>query len=420
MFDKSPARVLLSVLGLVFVGLALLGLREVYAYYQLTHPPAEALKAFKYDLGREGLYEAPEKTATRYKKLCDQGYSPACEAGAWASLPGPQLRLQKAAITLSSRAEAGDPLAQTVRAWALFENLWPGEQLNLIELKWLEAPCEADYAAGCISIAKVYQLGAGLTESSSKAADLFQKACEGGDGEGCVELSRLLKDTEAAEKLLQKACELQSLQGCTMLAKGKAQEKEVLAQACLGGLVEACKGEELIGAWSLGASQYKSACDMGELVACQLLGTLLLSGNGVPKNPQAAAAVFEKTCNSGFFMACASLGEIHDKGVLGSQSPILAARLYEQAVDGGVRLMVPYRLGEMHRLSRGVVQDNEKEARYFQLGCDSLIGRSCYNLAIMQIEGRGVLKSMEKAQYNFQLACSLGVENACGVSLPME
>ena len=47
------------------------------------------------------------------------------------------------------------------------------------------------------------------------------------------------------------------------------------------------------------ADFYGEACERGDGLACQLLGTLHELGGGMPRDPQAAAGLYEKACTAG-------------------------------------------------------------------------------------------------------------------------
>ena len=67
----------------------------------------------------------------------------------------------------------------------------------------------------------LYDNGSGVAQDGKKAAELYTKACDMGNGGGCYNLGNLYaqgrgieKDTNAAEKYLKKACEMEPELAC--------------------------------------------------------------------------------------------------------------------------------------------------------------------------------------------------------------
>jgi hypothetical protein len=51
--------------------------------------------------------------------------------------------------------------------------------------------CDGGDAQGCFNLGVMYENGRGVTKDQAKAAQLYQKACDGGDAQGCENLKAL-------------------------------------------------------------------------------------------------------------------------------------------------------------------------------------------------------------------------------------
>ncbi|NGZ11547.1 MAG: sel1 repeat family protein [Nitrospira sp. LK70] len=86
-------------------------------------------------------------------------------------------------------------------------------------------------ALSCASLGQMYQEGNGVKQDDFEAADLYQKACEGGYAIGCHSLGGAYlegrgrpQDEGDALKYLRRGCELRNQQSCgdySLLKKGK-------------------------------------------------------------------------------------------------------------------------------------------------------------------------------------------------------
>ena len=74
---------------------------------------------------------------------------------------------------------------------------------------------------GCFVLGDLYYEGKGVKQNYQKAAQLYQKSCDGWDSEGCYNLGVLYengygvkKDNAIAKKYYGKACDLGLQKGC--------------------------------------------------------------------------------------------------------------------------------------------------------------------------------------------------------------
>ena len=100
-----------------------------------------------------------------------------------------------------------------------------------------------------------------------KAAQLYQKACDGGGAKGCSNLGVLYADGQGVRQDYQKATQL-----------------------------------------------YQKACDGGDAGGCYNLGVLYHNGQGVRQNFSTAKQYFGKACDLGFQLGCDDYRELNEKG----------------------------------------------------------------------------------------------------------
>jgi hypothetical protein len=88
----------------------------------------------------------------------------------------------------------------------------------------LQKACDGGAAAGCFYLALLYSKGEGVAKDAARAAVLYQKACDGGEAKACFNLGGLYsegegvaKDAARAAVLYQKACDGGEWKGCTNL-----------------------------------------------------------------------------------------------------------------------------------------------------------------------------------------------------------
>lgn len=144
-----------------------------------------------------------------------------------------------------------------------------------------------------------------------RAAALFGRACDLGDGPACDEAGILL-DTDAAQRLarFRRACELDDASGCANLARATPDPAAALvpAEKACGLAPAAC---DLAARFAIDAKQWEKAralaergCTDTESEACGTLGALLARGLGGPQDPERAGPLLGRGCEAGDANAC--------------------------------------------------------------------------------------------------------------------
>jgi hypothetical protein len=133
----------------------------------------------------------------------------------------------------------------------------------------------------------------------SQAAELYRKACDGGERKGCNDLGLMYycgegmaKDLNRAAGLFKRACDAGGTGGCLDL-----------------GLMY-LRGEGVPEDLDRAANLYKRACDAGAPPGCTDLGRMYHDGKGAVKDLNRAADLFKKACEAGVSRGCEDLATL--------------------------------------------------------------------------------------------------------------
>jgi len=170
----------------------------------------------------------------------------------------------------------------------------------------------------------------------SQAAELYRKACDGGERKGCHDLGLMYYRGEGVAKDLNRAADL-----------------------------------------------FKRACDAGGSGGCQDLGLMYSRGEGVAKDLNRAAGLFKRACDAFIAPGCTDLGLMYYKGEGEAKDLNHAADLFKRACDAGGSGGC-LNLGTMYRRGEGVPMDRNHAADLFRKACDLGLDRGCENLATLK------------------------------------
>ena len=131
-----------------------------------------------------------------------------------------------------------------------------------------------------------YYKGEGVKQDYAKAAELFQKACDGNGFQGCINLGNsyskgegVKQDYAKAVELYQKACDGKFAVGCSYLGEAYF------------------KGEGVKQDYAKAVELYQKACDGKFAESCKELGNIYLEGKGVKQDNQRALEFLKKSCD---------------------------------------------------------------------------------------------------------------------------
>jgi len=187
----------------------------------------------------------------------------ACKGDAPASAPSPSSATAPAATAPPAAVPATPPPAATADACK--------DDRDNQGIKACEAACAGGNMRAC-GIAGVLH----LTDDEEAVADanakpLLQKACDGGDGQGCHWFAAFYRN------------------GLGGIAKDEGKMKETYVRA--GSLME-------------------KECEAGSQVSCAMGGSLYSGGSDVPADPAKARAMLKKGCDLGSPGACEKIKKL--------------------------------------------------------------------------------------------------------------
>ena len=153
----------------------------------------------------------------------------------------------------------------------------------------------------------------------------------------------------------------------------------------------------------------EDACDDGVQAACARLASLLLNGDGVPRDEARAHEMMRAACDGGNGDACRQFAQVtgYDPG---RQPEALA--LYERAcgLDDPTACLLyasAYAMGTL------APRDDEKATPIYVKSCDLGSALGCYNAGVMFNFARGVPEDLEKAARAYADGCAMGSTTAC-------
>jgi TPR repeat protein len=225
-----------------------------------------------------------------------------------------------------------------------------------------ERQCEAGDPVSCTLAGALYEKGRGVTADLRRAAELYGRACQKRDVEGCTGLGYVLSkggdgvpaDGRKAERLLDEACRAGNGRACSGLGQRRRLAGDAMMallhfnRGCRLGYPRACFYEASLGV-SLtkdpkrAESAFLRACFGKDLRGCLGASWLLASGGGGRTDPAMAKRLLDMAmaglagaCKQRDSEACEVLGDYHagkyDPAV---KDPVKASDYYAQACRGG-------------------------------------------------------------------------------------
>jgi TPR repeat protein len=284
------------------------------------------------------------------------------------------------------------------------------------------AQCEKGHAGSCGTLGVLLAQGGGGNDT--KAAQMFQKGCTGGDNPSCTNLGRFMmsgrgvsKNEDEAGKLFDKACLAGDAQACGLLAdttKDAALAANLHKQACSGGYQRSCtkaarafaKGDGVSADKPAAIDLYKKGCYGGDVDGCLELGKLLDASNSSGEQLQ-ARTFYERGCMFGSGEACVERGRAEFNLPGGSKDS--AKQYFErgclrQNALGCAAMKVMYGSSQVVHVKPDVQQE-------WRRACDKSDADACAKMGLSQAaQGMTV-----PAKLDLQRACTGGSKFACAV-----
>ncbi len=279
----------------------------------------------------EGVPADKVKAASLYRRACDAGSAKGCGnlglfyLEGWVGFP---VDKPKAAALFEKGCQGGSPDAcnNLGTLYILGDGGLPKDPAKGHALQ--ELACEANWPIACSNAGAAYEFGQAVPMDKVRAAKLYQRACDGGDGNACWGLGDmtevgdggLKKDAARAVKLFERGCERGAAGACGKLAR-------LHRDGDLGVPVDPPKALTL----------YRRACDGGSALDCNVLGVLHeLGEGGLAVDHAQAFAFYRRACDGGWPQGCFNLGALHEHGRSVAASNDAAAVFYQRACDGSL------------------------------------------------------------------------------------
>jgi len=248
----------------------------------------------------------------------------------------------------------------------------------------------------------------------SRAAGAFRRACDGGEGAGCLSLSECYRsgacgfaaDQTEAARLLKAGCCLGHKRSCE--ADGSPSKPTLKQQAC-----EAA-GTPSRAAIPEAVKQKVAECAAGNLNACEMGGYLLATVAAPWRNPKEAVPLLTKACDGNSISSCAHLASVYYAGGAGLPADHPAAlRLAERSCDRSNKLGCTV-LARLLLRGKGVRQDAKRAQAVLAKAEATGDGAALEVLGDLYAEGLGgVPVDRARARSYYHRACAAGNEAAC-------
>ncbi len=285
-----------------------------------------------------------------------------------------------------------------------------------------EKACRTRTGVGCFNLSGMYASGHGIDPDLAKADALMKlaeshwmAACKGAEPRWCTNAAYLLRQQRGpaasaeSRELNQRACDHDVTVGCVgaladAFALGAIARESLLRELealCRGGEPAACSEIGLRLDDERGAGWVKRACELGDRMACGLLGSWHEEGKHVPKDDAAKRRYFGIACDRGTAVACLSLA--HDAiTTLSPEAPAFAQRGCQMGLADACGLLAQLHFG-LGDAAAGVRWDGE--------GCRMGLFASCKRLIERDAELPAIPADVKQGLYTE--ACRAQIQTAC-------
>jgi uncharacterized protein len=299
--------------------------------------------------------------------------------------------------------------------------------------KQLIASCDRNDAKACNELADRLQAGRYILRDHLRAAELFEKSCNGGVGDGCSSLGNITlagrgsrndpsvkkdagakPDTAGAIALYRKGCDTGGMKGCVRLATFYK------------------KGIKLTRDDAQAASLFRKACDAREFTGCANLAPLYVSGEGVTQDVAAARDLAQRSCDAKINLGCVELGKLYANGIGIEQNDSIALTLFRKSCtepekkdeENFVRFIADkdlegcFQYARALELGRGIKQNYDRALDVYRETCEDKHAESCFRSGELYEKGAGSYRSPKRAAEMFKESCDLGYAPACAKPKP--
>ncbi|MFN0253237.1 MAG: tetratricopeptide repeat protein [Kofleriaceae bacterium] len=227
----------------------------------------------------------------------------------------------------STAGSASEPSFALLRTGDGTRPATPEEALATLRANCDSATANNNNAVACFSLGQLYDTGTFVAKDSKLAMGLHDKACRLGEMRGCADLGVFYdggtvvpRDASLAKKYFKQACDGGNGRGCNnvILLHPETATKEDIAYVI---------------------DRYRAICDGGgDAEACMSLGDAYRVGTYLPADAKRAVEFYAKACNAEHPTACNNLGAMHATGQgVAAKNDAEAAKLYAKACSLGSR-----------------------------------------------------------------------------------
>lgn len=295
--------------------------------------------------------------------------------------------------------------------------------------------CEQGDAVACDTLGVALDNGKGGLDNDSVGALLaFEKACAGGQPNGCFNAwlvarsDRVPKDETQGFSFAERGCALGHAGACNAegvaLDNGEGVEADpdraylALTKACQAELPEGCNNQAILVNNGRGTAQdealalslFEHACELGNTHGCNNAAVGYQQGRGHEVDEPKARELYEKACEGELAEACTNVG-LMVQAEKDDESP---ADWFDRACDGGSARGCD-ELGVMYAQGDRVSTDDAKAAGLFRQACEGKSVNGCVNLGIAYRDALGVEADPPHAVELFSKACDEEDERGCAM-----
>jgi TPR repeat protein len=240
--------------------------------------------------------------------------------------------------------------------------------------------CEKGSASDCYNLGYARERGIGGPISRPGAGEAYGNACTHGSVAGCEALWTG-RATGAVPPEANKTCENGVARACIMVAvdaniKVQGVKNVMGGGDMLGPMKEAAEAAAEAGPsllFTKAFALYEKDCAARDPSACAGLASMLIMGQGVPKNYARAASLDRRACEAGIATACADLANLYKAASV--FDPALA--LSQNACSSGIAATACTDVGDIYTRGLGVSPDKRRGLAFFQQACEGGDIRGC-------------------------------------------
>ena len=298
--------------------------------------------------------------------------------------------------------------------------------------KQLTASCDSGDPKACYDLGERLEEGRFILRDRVRAAQLFEKSCNGGVGNGCSSLGVMTlvagrpqnnpsakkksakPDTAEALALFKKGCDIGGAKACTRLGTFYR------------------KGVRVTRDDAQAAALFRKACDAGDFVGCSSLVPLYVAGEGVSQDVTVARDLAQRSCDKDVKPGCTELGKLYLEGNGFAQNDSTAATLFRKSCttpeakddEPFVRFSKDrdpegcFQYAKAVELGKGIRQNYDRALDIYREMCEDRHAESCFRGGELYDKGAGSYRSPKRAASMLKDACDFGYAPACNRPKP--